>query len=131
MKFDKEKINAWFKSEEGKEACERFRLKCEKEDIQAERNFQRVCRIIDKIGLETFIEKCVAWYYSDKYVLREYKCGYQPRESLLYILFKYFEEFGLKTSNNTNMFMDYTYSIGDYYVGMMVGQGTAIKVYKK
>lgn len=130
MEFNKEKIDAWFESEEGKEACERFKLKWEKQDKQAERNFQRVCRIINNIGLDVFIEKCTAWYYSDKYVLRERKLGWQPRETLLYILFQYFEKFGLKTGNNTNMFMDCTYEIENYYMGIMYGQGTAIKIGK-
>ena len=130
MKFDKEKIDAWFESEEGKKACERFRLKCEKEDKQVERDFQRVCRIIEKIGLDVFIEKCIAWYHSDRYVLREYKCGYQPRESLLYYFYQYFEKYGLETNNNTNMFMDCTYELGGYYMGIMYGQGTAIKIGK-
>lgn len=130
MKFDKEKIDVWFESEEGKKACTDFILKCEKEDLQTERNFNRVCKIIDNIGLEVFIEKCINWYHSDKYVLREYKCGYQPREVLLYYLAEYFEKFGLKTNNNTNMFMDYTHEIGDYYIGVMYGQGTAVKIGK-
>lgn len=130
MKFDEEKINAWFDSDEGKKAYEDFKLKCEKEDIQSDRNFNRVCRIIDNIGLEVFIEKCINWYHSDRYVMREYKCGYQPREILLYYLAQYFEEFGLKTDNNTNMFMDCTYEIGNYYIGIMYGQGTAVKIGK-
>lgn len=131
MKFDKEKIDTWFESEEGKQAMDRWVLKIEKEELQEKRNFNRVCKIIENTGLEVFIEKCTSKYESDEYVLKEYRCGYQPREDLLYYLYQYFEEFGLKTNEYTNMFMDCTYSIDDYYVGMMVGQGTAIKVYKK
>lgn len=130
MKFDKEKIDAWFESEEGKKSIDNWILKCEKEEVQSKRNFDRVCRIINNMGLEVFIEKCTTWYDSDRYVLREYKCGYQPRETLLYYLVQYFEKFGLRTSNNTNMFMEYTHEIGDYYIGIMYGQGTAIKIGK-
>lgn len=130
MKFNKEKIDVWFDSEEGQKAIDRWSLKIEKENIQSKRNFDRVCRIIDNIGLEIFIEKCIAWYHSDRYILREYKCGYQPREALLYLIYEYFEKFGLRTKNNTNMFMDCTYEIGDYFMGIMYGQGTAIKIGK-
>jgi hypothetical protein len=124
-----ERMQDFLDTEEGQQSLENFGKKLEKEELQGERDYERFCKMVEHTGLEALIEKLETKYDSDKYVHREYKLGYQPREDLKYLLATYFEKNGEETEG-LNDFMEVSYKIGNYVVGIMYGQGSYVKIQK-
>ena len=72
-------------------------------------------------------------YYSYEYVKREYKLGYEPREPLLWLMFRYAQKYGKECNNKTyfNMFTGEAYYLGSYVIQVMHGQGSVLRIDKR
>lgn len=125
-----ERLKDVLDSPEGQKIIDDYVLTLERNEKQFERNYERIVRIVNNIGLSNFIRKCYAWYDSDEYVKREYSLGYQPREPLYYLIHEYFRLNGVETDEGLNMFIDVNYKIDGWLVGMMHGQGSVVKIQK-
>jgi hypothetical protein len=123
-----ERMRDFLDSPEGQEAIERFGEEDAKAEAQAKRDYERFCRMVDHTGLENLIDKIVQKYNSDEYVKKEFRMGYEPREVLKSQILEYFEKHGEETQLGVNIFMDCNYRIGKYFVGIMYGQGSYIKI---
>lgn len=102
----------------------------EHEERWVERMWYRIQNDIDGS-----IEKLLTWYESDKYRDREYKMGYEPRESLLWVLVGVAEKYGAGCTENeletyANMFTGDIHRIGSYVIQVMNGQGSVIRIDK-
>lgn len=122
------KLMEFVESPEGKLAMDEQVLKWEKEDLQEERNYKRFCRLVEKNGLDNLVDKIKTYYNSDKYVNRERKLGYEPREPLLDYLFTYSKEFGEENDEDLSIFTSEQYKVGKWLVGLAIGQGSFIYV---
>lgn len=126
-----EKFKAFLDSEEGKKSMEEFAQKMvrkqEREDRWVEM-FKSRC----ENDLDGAIEKLMDKYYSDEYVNREYKIGYQPRERLLWVVLDYATKYckPCEDEKYLNMFTGDAYYIGSYVIQVMHGQGSVIRIDK-
>lgn len=132
MSLDLKKLKEWFESEEGKasikEFAERITREQEQRDVWIEKFKSRY-----ENNLDFIIEKLMNKYYSDEYVNREYKIGYQPRETLLWLVLDYAVKY-CKPCKNKKYFNPFTgeaYYIGSYVIQVMHGQGSVIRIDKK
>lgn len=125
-----EKMKDFLETPEGKLSIENFAKELDRKDAQLDRDYERFCRMVDHNGLEPLMDKIQVKYDSNEYAMREMDMGYQPREELNSLAYRYFRENGEETEEGTNEFMDCNYKIGNYLVGMMIGQGTYMKVQK-
>lgn len=91
-------------------------------------------RWIEKIKLyygdniDALIEKLMAKYYSEKYVLKEYRLGWEPREPLIRLLWEY-AKVHCKECDDEKYFNAFTaeaFYIGSYVIQLIVGQGSYI-----
>ncbi len=87
--------------------------------------------------MPVIIEKIIAKYDSEEYVSREYKLGYEPREELFWVLRDIAEKYGEKIKHNSkkwekylNMFTGEAYIYEGYFVQVMHGQGSVVKIEK-
>ncbi len=77
-----DKIRAFMESEEGKESIDRYVEKLQKEKENRNRWIEKIKSWLGD-DIDSGVERLLAWYRSDKYLNREYKMSYQPREELL------------------------------------------------
>ena len=129
-----EEINAFFESPEGKESLEKFAEKLRREDEYKDRWIDRMWNRI-KGDIDGSIEHLDNWYGSDKYRDREYKRGYEPREKLFWILLGVAEKYGSEVGDEyeiyANSFTGEMYKLGSYYIQVMYGQGSVIRIDKQ
>jgi hypothetical protein len=129
-----EEINAFFESPEGKESLEKFAEKLRREDEYKDRWIDRMWNRI-KGDIDVSIEHLDNWYSSDKYRDREYKRGYEPREKLFWILLGVAEKYGSEVGDEyelyANSFTGEMYKLGSYYIQVMYGQGSVIRIDKQ
>lgn len=124
-----DKLKEFLDSPEGQKSIDDQVEEWNKEDLQHKRNYDRFYRLIEKNGLDTMINKINDHYGSDKYIDREYKLGYQPRECLKNELFTYFEKFGEETDQKDwGMFTSSEFKIDKWIVGLAIGQGSYIYI---
>ena len=123
------KLTDWFASEEGKESLARFAERMNREH-------EHQMRWVDKFkkwaepDMDRALRTLMDWYYSDKYVKREYRLGYEPREKLLWLAFEYAKE-NCKECDDEEYLNDFTgsaYYIGSYVIQVMHGQGSALRI---
>ena len=88
-----EKLREYLDSEEGKKSVEEYALKLKKEEDLYDYWLSNLHNKYSKRFSE-ILEKVIEKYDSDKYVNREYKLGYQPRESLFTLFYAYAEKYG-------------------------------------
>jgi glucan phosphorylase len=89
---------------------------------------ERIKKKIDEFGADYVIEKLLDKYDSNDYVNREYRCGREPMEILLYTLLDYARVY-CKPSDEDNhwgMFIEEVYYIGSYVIKLAIGQGSKI-----
>jgi|688.fasta_scaffold745218_3 hypothetical protein len=128
-------LRDWLDSPEGQESIIKFGEKLKKEEETKKRYVQYIHdKFSENIG--DIIQKLVDKYDSNEYVNREYKLGYQPRESLLWVMLTYAKEYGteftkLEYDKYANMFTGEMFYLGDWVFEVMHGQGSVINVYKK
>ena len=131
-------ISAFLQSEEGKESMRKFWEEKEQAAAlyasQVERFYQK-----HKENMPAIIEKIMAKYDSDEYVRREYKLGYQPRESLYWVLESIASKYGVEVKLNKknakkypqlNMFTGSAYIFEGYLFQTMHGQGSVVRIDK-
>lgn len=119
-------------SPEGQESIRKFHDELEISERHRERWIEK---FRNRAGddVDSLLEKIIDKYDSDKYVNREYKLGYEPRESLLWVAMgyagKYCEE--CVDEKYLNMFTGEAYYIGSYVIQVMHGQGSVIRIDKR
>ena len=127
-------MNDFINSEEGKKSMMDYfnsleRLK-QHEDRWTDRMYNRI-----KDNIDESIEHLIKWYDSNKYRDREYKINYEPRETLLWVLFHVAEKHGRECTEQemdiyANMFTGSMFVIGSYVIQVMHGQGSVIRIDK-
>lgn len=114
-----------FESQEFKDSFEKF--------LNKEENFKK--KYLDKISAMTenerknLLKKIINKYESDKYVKKEYKLGYEPRNDLYHLAADWIIENGKPYKNNQTKdlpFFNESYIAEDIIVTMVYGQGTKI-----
>ena len=129
-----QKFRDFHDTEEGKKSIEEFRLKLKRAAEHEERWVERMWGGIQG-NIDNSIERLLTWYESDKYRDREYKMCYEPRETLLWVLFGVAEKYGTECSEGeirefANTFTGNMRRIGSYVIQVMVGQGSVIRIDK-
>lgn len=130
-----EKLREYLDSEEGEKAMEKYALKLKKENDLYDYWLNNL-HIKYSNRFAEILEKIIKKYDSDKYVNKEYKLGYQPREPLFTLFYDYAEKYGRECTDREwetygNMFTGSLYYCNGYYFNMMHGQGTVIKVMRE
>ncbi len=129
-----EEINAFFESPEGKESLEKFAEKLRREQEHRDRWVDRMWNRI-KDDIDGSIERLDNWYSSDKYRDREYRRGYEARESLFWVLLGVAEKYGSEVGDEyelyANPFTGEMFKIGSYIIQVMYGQGSVIRIDKQ
>lgn len=106
--------------------------------FEIERTKEHQSRWVEKLkskyenDIDYVIERLMDKYYSDEYIDREYKLGFQPREPLLWLLLAYAEKYCNLCNDERylNQFTGTAYYLGSYVIQTMYGQGAIIKVDK-
>ena len=129
-----DKLKAFLNSPEGQKSLEEFANKLTRErelaDTWVERMWSRI-----KDDIDGSIEHLLNWYESDKYRDREYKMGFEPRETLLWVLLEIAEKYGRECTQEeidvyANMFTGDMFVLGSYIIQVMNGQGSVIRIDK-
>lgn len=131
-------LTKFLQSDEGEEYMRKYK---EDEQKAAELYASQVERFYQKHkdNMPAIINKIIAKYKSDKYVLKEYKLGYQPREDLYWLLdsiaSKYGTEIEISSENEIkypqlNMFTGSAYIFEGYLIQVMHGQGSVVRIDK-
>lgn len=126
-----EKLRNFLETEEGQESIKRFGEKMAQEEAHRDRwveKFKARCENDLDLAIETLLTK----YDSDEYVRKEYARGYEPRETLLWLVLEYAERYceECKDEKYYNMFTGAAYYIGSYVIQVMHGQGSVIRIDK-
>ena len=84
---------------------------------------------------EEIMEKIITKYESDSYYNRESKLGYQPRTKLYFFMFEYAQKHGRELTETeedkySNMFTSGIYFLKGYYIQIMNGQGSVVRIDK-
>jgi hypothetical protein len=122
----------WMKSPEGKASIEKWAEEERKiEEILTARIEQFHTKYHDK--LDAVIERLQAKYNSDGYRNKEYKMGYEPRETLLWFLFEYATRYcePCEDEEYFNTFTGSAYYLGSYVMQVIYGQGSALLIDKQ
>jgi hypothetical protein len=131
-------LTKFLQSEEGKESIRKYWQEKEEQAklyaFQVERFYQK-----HKANMPTIIEKIIAKYESSEYVRREYKLGYEPRESLYWLLESIASKYGTEVEINNenvkkypqlNMFTGSAFIFEGYLFQILHGQGSAVRIDK-
>lgn len=126
-----DEIRKWFDSEEGKASLERSELEGKRRKAHEKRWVEKFRKWAEP-DMNAAIERLLKWYESDKYVQREYKSGFEPRQPFLWIAWEYATKYcpPCEDEKYFNPFTSDAYYIGDYVIQVMLGQGSAIKLDK-
>ena len=122
----------WLKSPEGKTSIEKWaEEERKKEEIITARIEQFHTKYHDK--LDAVLERLMAKYYSVEYSTKEYRIGYEPRESLLWFVFEYATRYCEPCDDETyfNVFTGSAYYVGSYVMQVIYGQGSALLIDKQ
>lgn len=133
--MDIEKVKEWLNSPEGEESIKRFSEKMKAEEERKQRYIKYI-HYNYKNRLDEIIQKLVDKYDSNEYINREYSLGYQPRETLLWVIFTYVKECGTEFTDEEYqkygcMFTGEMYYLGDWTFEVMHGQGSVLNVCRK
>lgn len=122
-----EKLKAFMDSPEGKKSMDDYVQKLIEEDRRRDRNVERFKARCEN-DLDGALEKLMDKYYSEKYVQKEHKCGYEPREKLLWLAYEYATKYcePCEDEKYFNSFTADAYYIGSYVIQLMIGQGSAL-----
>lgn len=126
-----QKLRDYLASEEGKKSLEEWALKRQREVEHkanwADRMWNRI-----KDDVDAAIRHLLDWYESDTYRDREYKMGFEPRETLLWVLLDCARKYGKECTDESyaNQFTGEMWVIGSYVIQVMHGQGSVIRIDK-
>ena len=123
-----EKLKNFLDSPEGKKSLEEFAKKLARDNAHTNRWIEKF-KLRCESNIDESLEKLFDKYYSDKYVQREYKIGYEPRERLLWLVWEYATKYCKPCEDKKyfNMFTGEAYYIGSYVIQIMYGQGSALR----
>ena len=130
-----EELKKFLNSEEGQQEAEKFfsDLKNQEkiEKLQLERFHEKYSNRFTEI-----LDKIIIKYESNEYKDREYKIGYEPRKTLYFFMFEYAKKYGREVTDEEynqyeNYFTGEMFYIEGYYIQIMLGQGSIIKINKK
>lgn len=126
-----DKLTAFLETEEGQRSIEEFGKKLEREAEYRDRQVERFKKYTEG-RLDEVLEKIIDKYDSDKYVRQEYRLGYEPRETLLWVAVGYAEKYctPCEDPEYANPFTGEMFYIGSYIIQVMHGQGSVIKIEK-
>jgi len=119
-------------SEEGKKSMDEYFKKLQREEEHLHRWVEKFKSRYEN-NLDEIIEKLLNKYDSDEYVKREYSLGYQPRESLLWLVWEY-ARLNCEECLDEKYFNSFTgdaFYIGSYVIQIMHGQGSVLKIEKR
>ena len=128
-------LQYWMDSPEFDEHLIKFGEKMKIEEARRERYIQWIHDHY-KDRLDEIIEKLCNKYDSDEYIRREYKIGYQPRETLMWTMLTYATTYGTEFTQEeyakyAGMFTGEMFYLEDWVFEVLYGQGTALLVYRK
>ncbi len=130
-----EALKDFLNSPEGEESMKRF---FEKLKVDEERKERYIQYIHDNYRdrLDEVIQKLLDKYDSSEYISREHNLGYEPRETLLWVMSTYANKYGTEfTEEEFNkycgMFTGSMYYLDNWVFEIIHGQGSALLVYKK
>jgi hypothetical protein len=129
-----QKLEDFFDSDVGKKSVVEFNLRQERLELHEQRWVEKMWYRIQN-NIDDSIQRLLNWYNSDKYRNREYRMSYEPRESLLWVLFDVAKKYGNDCTEHeieefTNIFTGEIMRIGSYVIQVMHGQGSVIKIDK-
>lgn len=134
--LDIDRFKEFMESKEGEESINKYVEKIQKGREHRNRWVEKMKSRIEN-NIDSAVEKLLYWYESDKYRDREYKMGYQPRESLLWVLFNYAVMYGEEIQEDSELYETYgncftggMFKIGSYVIQTMHGQGSIISIDK-
>jgi len=131
MKNQFDILREWFDTEEGKASLEKSRIEDELRKAHEERWIEKFRQWAEP-DMNAAIERLIKWYESDEYVKREYKIGYEPRETLLWLAWEYARKY-CKLCDDEKYYNSFTggaYYIGGYVISIMHGQGSILRIEK-
>lgn len=130
-KFDE--IQAHWETEEGKKELAEYFNKFNRKEKIRQSQIERLKIFVDRFGINQTMEKLMAKYHSEEYRSKEYSKGYEPREPLLWLMFRYAKKYCKPCKNKKyfNMFTGSAYYVGDYVLQVMRGQGSVLQIDKK
>jgi len=131
-----DELKEYLDSEEGKKSLQDFFANIERQkkfyDEQVERFYQKF-----KHKMPELIEKIMHKYDSNAYVMREYKSGREPMCNLYDVLFSIGKKYGEEVDMDDfekwpqiNIFTSDACVFEGYFMQVMDGQGTVIKIEK-
>lgn len=126
-----EKLKTYLESEEGKKSISNWAKKYAQDQDHNNRwveKFKNRC----ENDLDGTIERLMDKYYSNEYVNREHKIGFEPRERLLWLTYDYASKYckPCEEEKYFNMFTSDAYYVGSYVIQLMIGQGSALRIDK-
>lgn len=130
MKLDKDSIDAWFESEEGKASIERFANKLKLEKKRKKFYVKKLKKYFDRLsdeGVNAWIENFVKW--EKEYQERYYKKCIETHSNILSTLWEFFKIHG----NDTDLEEDFQtscYQYRGFEMSIFHGQGSFLKLYK-
>jgi hypothetical protein len=122
-----ERLKAHLDSPEGKASMSAW-VKKYANGIEVKDRWVEKIKLYYGQNIDALIEKLMAKYYSEKYVLKEHRLGWEPREPLIRLLLEYARLYG-KECEDEKYFNDFTaeaFYIGSYVIQLIVGQGSYI-----
>lgn len=129
MNTDFDRLKVALESPEGKK---RMSLYCERLIARRTRLAARIERFHEKYkdNLDAVIERLMEKYYSEAYINKEYRLGYEPRETLLWLVFEYAQVYCKECTDEKyfNTFTAGAYYVGSYVIQLMVGQGSVLRI---
>ena len=132
-----EKLEKFFKSEEGEKSIKRF---AETIRFEEEIRARHLERIHNKFPYEwqfvEFVEKVIAKYESNKYKDFWYNKSCEPPTPLYFLLYEYAEKYGRECTQEEikeygSHFSSELYFINNYYFNLINGQGSIVEIIRK
>lgn len=122
-------LKEFLESAEGEQSIERFVAR-----LKAEQDFDN--RWIEKFRIkfggkpDNILVRLMEKYYSDRYINKEHKLGFQPRESLLWLVWGYARKYckPCQDKKYLNTFTGEAFYIGSYVIQIMYGQGAILRI---
>lgn len=123
-----ENLKNYLESEEGKKVSEEYFNKLNIQEKILESQIERFVKKYSN-NFSIIVDKIIEKYNSREYVLREYRCGYQPRESLYFFLFEMVRKYGISSEFNGDFCIE-AYNYQNYHFELWNGQGSCIIINK-
>lgn len=122
-------LKEFLESAEGEQSIERFVAGLKAEEDLDNRWIEKFRK---KFGdnPDNILDRLMEKYYSDRYINKEHKLGFQPREILLWLVWGYARKYckSCEDSKYINTFTGEAFYIGSYVIQIMYGQGAILRI---